>query len=93
MNAVGVDFAYGFWGLMAGSTEFFGGIFLIAGLLVRPVSLALSFVMLIAVLSLYTSHGTLAGAAAHPIEVGIALLALYVIGAGRYSLDQRMGLN
>lgn len=93
MSLVGVEFAQGFWGLMAGSAEFFGGAFLIAGLLVRPVSLLLAFVMLIATLSVYTAQGTLIGSASHPLELGITFVALFVIGAGKYSLDQRLGLN
>lgn len=31
------------------------------------------------------------GSAAHPVELGIALLALFFLGAGKYSLDQKLG--
>jgi putative oxidoreductase len=91
MKHVGIDFAPAFWGMMAGATEFFGGFFLLLGLFVRPASFALTLVMAVASLSIYSGTGSLAGNAAHPVEVGIAVLALFFIGAGRYSIDQKLG--
>jgi putative oxidoreductase len=91
MKHIGVDFAPTFWGMMAGVTEFFGGFFLVLGLFVRPASLALCFVMVVASMSIYSGAGSFAGANAHPVEVGIAALALFFIGAGKYSIDQKLG--
>ncbi len=93
MKNIGIEFAPQFWGLMAAGTEFFGGILLCVGLLVRPVSAMLIFVMFIATLSTYARTGSLLGGSAHPIEVGIAFIALLLLGAGKYSLDKKMGLS
>ena len=43
--------------LLAGGAEFFGGLALIAGLLVRPAALALSVAMLVAIFTVHISHG------------------------------------
>lgn len=91
MKHIGISFAPSFWGMLAGATEFFGGFFLLLGLFVRPASLALTFVMVIASLSVYAGTGTLTGTSAHPVEVGIATLSLLFIGAGKYSIDQKLG--
>lgn len=91
MQHVGVDFAPVLWGLLAALTEFFGGFLLLLGLFVRPVSLALAAVMAVASLSVYAGSGTLMGSASHPVEVGITMLALLFIGAGKYSIDQKLG--
>jgi putative oxidoreductase len=93
MKHVGITFAPAFWGMLAGATEFFGGFFLLLGLFVRPAALALACCMVVASLSVYAGSGTLTGPSAHPVESGIAALALVFIGAGKYSLDQKLGYN
>jgi putative oxidoreductase len=75
--------------LAAGSAEFFGGLALLAGLLVRPAAAALAFAMLVAILSVHIGKGLFM--ANNGYEFGLALLAvavsLAVTGAGRASLD------
>jgi len=93
MENLGIDFAPAFWGLMAGSSEFFGGALLVVGLFVRPVSLLLIFVVFVAAVSIYSGSGDFFGGHAQPVEMGITLLGLFVLGAGRYSIDQKLGLN
>jgi|WetSurMetagenome_2_1015567.scaffolds.fasta_scaffold52472_1 putative oxidoreductase len=93
MKHVGITFAPAFWGMLAGTAEFFGGFFLLLGLFVRPAALALTFCMVVASLNMYAASGSLTGSNAHPVEVGIAVLALVFIGAGKYSLDQKLGYN
>jgi len=93
MKHLGITFAPAFWGMMAGAAEFFGGFFLLLGLFVRPAALVLTFTMVVASLTIYEGSGTLTGGNAHPVEVGIATLALFFIGAGRYSIDQKLGYN
>src|SRR5581483_9482849 len=48
MANLGVNFAPMFWGFMAGFTEFVGGFLLIVGLFVRPTTVVLNFVLVVA---------------------------------------------
>ena len=43
--------------VLAGGTEFFGGLALIVGLLARPAALGLSFTLLVAIFSVHISNG------------------------------------
>ncbi len=76
--------------LMAGSAEFFGGLALIVGLLVRPASAVLAFTMLVAIFSVHIGNGLFMSNNGY--EFGLALLAISVSlafsGAGRASLDR-----
>lgn len=75
--------------LLAGSAEFFGGLALLLGLLVRPAAAVLSFAMLVAILSVHISHGLFM--ANNGYEYALALLAVSVSllfsGAGKLSVD------
>jgi putative oxidoreductase len=75
--------------LLAGGAEFFGGLALLLGLLVRPASVALAFTMLVAIFSVHISKGLFLSNGG--FEYGLALLAvtigLSISGAGRWSLD------
>jgi putative oxidoreductase len=75
--------------LLAGSVEFFGGLALLFGVLVRPASAALAIAMLVAILSVHIGHGLFV--ANNGYEFGLALLAaavaLLISGAGRLSVD------
>lgn len=75
--------------LLAGSAEFFGGILLIIGLLVRPASLVLAFTMIVAIFSVHIDNGLFMSNNGY--EFGLSLvaisLALMLQGAGRYSVD------
>ncbi len=75
--------------LLAGSAEFFGGLALVLGLLVRPAAAALAFAMLVAIFTVHIGKGLFV--ANNGYEFGLALLAvavsLLVSGAGRASLD------
>lgn len=93
MKNLGIDFAPQVWGLLAGCTEFFGGLLLVLGLFVRPASIALALVMVVASLSVFARAGSFMGNNAHPVEVGIAVLALVFLGAGRFSLDRKFNLS
>lgn len=79
--------------LLAGGTEFFGGLALIAGLLVRPASAALAFAMVVAIFSAHLDKGLFV--ANNGYEFALALLAVTVslvfTGAGRASLDRTLG--
>lgn len=88
MDSIGLSPGY-FMALLAGSAEFFGGLLLIAGLLVRPTSFVLAVTMLVAIFSAHFSNGLFLSNNGY--EFGLALLgmtlALLVQGAGRHSLD------
>lgn len=78
--------------LLAGATEFFGGLALIAGLLVRPASAALAFAMAVAIFSAHIGKGLFV--ANNGYEFALALMAVTVslifTGAGRASLDRTL---
>lgn len=74
---------------LAGSAEFFGGLALVLGLLVRPAAASLAFSMLVAILSVHIGKGFFMSNNGY--EYALALLAastsLLASGAGRLSLD------
>ncbi len=75
--------------LMAGSAEFFGGLALIVGLLVRPAAAVLAFTMVVAIFSTHIANGLFMSNNGY--EFALALLAasvsLAISGAGRASVD------
>ena len=90
-------------GIPAGATvlaaliECFGGLAMLAGLLVRPAALGLVVVMLVAVAKVHWKNGfflnmSMTPGKGHGYEFNLALigmaLAVLVGGAGRYSLDR-----
>lgn len=74
---------------LAGSAEFFGGLALILGLLVRPAAVVLALTMVVAIITVHLSNGLFM--ANDGYEFGLALLAvsvsLAIRGAGSVSLD------
>lgn len=74
---------------LAGGAEFFGGLALLLGLLVRPAAALLAFTMLVAIFGVHIGNGLFMSN--NGIEFGLALLAatisLLLSGAGRASLD------
>jgi putative oxidoreductase len=75
---------------LAGSAEFFGGLALIAGLLVRPAALVLALTMVVAIFSVHFEHGLFMSNNGY--EFALALLvvsvALLIRGAGSFSADR-----
>lgn len=75
--------------LLAGSAEFYGGLALIFGLLVRPAAAALAFAMLVAIFSAHIGNGLFMDKNGY--EFGLALFAasvsLLISGAGKLSVD------
>ena len=80
---------------LAGGAEFFGGLLLIIGLLVRPVALLLAATMAVAIVSVHLHNGLFM--ANNGYEFGLALLAISVglalRGAGSFSADRIMQLR
>lgn len=91
MASLGLNPGY-LMALLAGSAEFFGGLALIAGLLVRPAAGVLAFTMLVGILAAHIGNGLFM--ANDGYEFALALLAgsvaLVVSGGGRYSVDQSL---
>ncbi len=77
---------------LAGSAEFFGGLLLIIGLLVRPASIVLAFTMLVAIVKVHLANGLFMSNNGY--EFGVALLVisatLAIRGAGSFSVDRRL---
>ena len=88
MASIGLNPGY-LMALLAGGAEFFGGLALILGLLVRPAAAVLAFTMIIAILTAHIGNGLFMSNNGY--EFGLALLAasvaLAISGAGRGSLD------
>jgi putative oxidoreductase len=75
---------------LAGGTEFFAGLALIIGLLVRPAALGLAFLSLVAIFSVHIGNGLFM--ANNGYEFALALLAaniaVLIEGAGKLSVDR-----
>ncbi|MHC8387596.1 DoxX family protein [Pseudomonas sp. MDT2-39-1] len=76
--------------ILSGGTEFFGGLALIIGLLVRPAALGLAFLSLVAIFTVHISHGLFMSNNGY--EFALALLggsiAVLIEGAGKLSVDR-----
>ncbi len=91
MESIGLAPGY-LMALMAGSAEFFGGLALILGLLVRPAAAMLAVTMLVAIVTVHLANGFFMSNNGY--EFALALLAislaLVIEGAGKLSLDKRI---
>lgn len=91
MGSIGLEPGY-FMALLAGSAEFFGGLFLLLGLLTRPAALVLSVTMLVAIFAVHFANGLFMSNNGY--EFGLALLAISVSlvfsGAGKLALDNQL---
>ena len=89
MESIGLAPGY-LMALMAGSAEFFGGLLLVLGLLVRPSAAVLAITMLVAIFAVHFENGLFM--ANNGYEFGLSLLvisaALAIRGAGSYSVDR-----
>jgi putative oxidoreductase len=88
MASVGLSPGY-LMALLAGSAEFFGGLALLLGLLVRPAAAVLAVTMLVAIVRVHLDKGLFISNNGY--EYGLALLvvslSLAISGAGRASVD------
>lgn len=77
---------------LAGGAEFFGGLLLLVGLLVRPVGLLLAFTMVVAIVTVHLQNGLFMSNNGY--EFGLALLvvsiSLAIRGAGSLSVDRAL---
>ena len=82
---VGLSVVPEFWGFLAMVAEFGGGLCLVAGILFRPACAMIFFTMSVAVLSIVRG-GYGFRSASQPVELAIAVAALFLIGAGKFTL-------
>ncbi|MDX1457741.1 MAG: DoxX family protein [Marinobacter sp.] len=91
MASIGLEPGY-LMALGAGSAEFFGGLALLIGLLVRPAAVVLAFTMVVAIVTVHLANGLFMSNNGY--EFGLALLAISVslafTGAGRASVDRAL---
>jgi putative oxidoreductase len=88
MESIGLSPGY-LMALVAGSAEFFGGLFLLLGLLTRFSSSVLAFTMLIAIFSVHFENGFFMSANGYEFAFALfgASIAIMLSGAGKLSLD------
>lgn len=91
MASIGLNPGY-LMALLAGSAEFFGGLALVVGLLVRPAAAVLVATMIVAIGAVHIDKGFFMSTNGY--EFALALLAasasLLASGAGRLSVDQML---
>ena len=73
----------------AGSAEFFGGLLLIAGLLVRPTAFVLAMTMLVAIITVHVQNGLFMSNNGYEFALALLVISvgLAVRGAGSMSID------
>ena len=91
MASIGLEPGYTM-ALLAGSAEFFGGLALILGLLVRPASAVLAFNMIVAIFAVHIGNGLFMSNNGYEYALALlaATVALAISGAGRASLDRKL---
>jgi putative oxidoreductase len=85
VSNVGITFGYPVWGLMAGLAEGVGGLLFAAGVLFKPVCLAMLFVMVIATIEQFARPMP---APEHALKNAFVLAGMFLVGPGRYSLGR-----
>ncbi len=88
MQHLGISFLPQFWGFMAAASETVGGALLVIGFMFRPATALLFFTMVVATVLKYRVSGGVFQEWAWPAEMGIVFFSLFLIGAGRFSLDK-----
>lgn len=78
---------------LAGSAEFFGGLLLIAGLLVRPAALVLAVTMLVAIVSVHLQNGLFMANNGYEFGLALMVISLGMVFRGAGSLSADSALN
>lgn len=91
-NFVAFGWAYPLaWAYFIGVVEFFGGVLLILGLFTRIVAAAIAIEMaVIAFAVLYPHWGWTNRGMEYALLMGLVALALFIRGAGSFSIDSRL---
>ena len=86
MAHLGITIAPVFWGFMAASAEFFGGILLVLGLATRIAAFFMGCVMATAV-TMHLSQGDGFSGAAYALSMLVIFITIFIAGGGAYSMD------
>lgn len=87
ISYVGIEQWFTFFGFMAATSEFIGGLFLIIGLMMRQASFLMCCTMVVATfMHLGMEHEF--KVYSHSLKMAIVFLGLMLIGPGRISLDK-----
>ena len=91
MESIGITPGY-LMAALAGSAEFFGGLALVVGLLVRPAAVSLLVAMLVAIVSVHWANGFFITESGfeYAMILGLISAVLLIEGAGKLSLDRRI---
>jgi putative oxidoreductase len=91
MESIGLAPGY-LMALLAGSAEFFGGLALVIGLLVRPAAAVLAVTMLVAIVTVHLSNGFFMSNNGYEFALALMAISLAVLveGAGKLSLDKQI---
>lgn len=79
--------------VLAGSAEFFGGMLLVLGFLVRPAGVVLAITMLVAIFAAHFENGLFLsdGGYEYALTLFAVSVSLLLSGAGRISVDEVVG--
>ncbi|OGF67866.1 MAG: DoxX family protein [Candidatus Fischerbacteria bacterium RBG_13_37_8] len=89
LGLFGITFAPTMWGMLASCSEFFGGLLLIIGFAYRPALIFMMSIMFVAT-TMHLNKGDGLQGASHAIEAGIMFLSMFIMGPGKYSIDERL---
>jgi putative oxidoreductase len=91
MESIGITPGY-LMAALAGSAEFFGGLALVVGLLVRPAAISLLIAMLVAIISVHWANGFFITESGFEYAMILGLISAVILieGAGKLSLDRRI---
>ncbi len=91
MASIGLEPGY-LLATLAGSAEFFGGLLLILGLLVRPTAVVLALTMVVAIASVHLHNGLFISNNGYEFALAllVIVLGLIVRGAGSLSVDHAL---
>lgn len=89
MESIGITPGY-LMAALAGSAEFFGGLALVVGLLVRPAALSLLVAMLVAMFAVHWPNGFFItnNGYEYALILGVISAVLMIEGAGKLSVDR-----
>lgn len=80
--------------LLAGGTEFFGGLLLIAGLFTRAAGLAIAGTMAVAIITVHSSAFFASNnGMEYPLTLLLGSLTLAIGGAGKLSVDSKLSAD
>jgi putative oxidoreductase len=91
MASIGLEPGYAL-AVLAGSAEFFGGLLLIFGLLVRPAALVLAVTMIVAIVSVHLENGFFMSNNGYEFALALLIISigLTLRGAGSFSADRAL---